>query len=141
MDLIDGDASIIASTPGRLRLGFPALYHSDQLKEQLERQLAAHEAVIEVAASALTGRVLLLFRPTVAPQALLRELGIRTAAPPSQRPRSAPRQLRAGTVNSGMFGTAGQPPWHLKTAAEALATLASSERGLDEAEARLRLRR
>jgi Ca2+-transporting ATPase len=142
MDVTGGDASIITSTPGRLRLGIPALYRSQPLKEQLERKFAQHDAVIEVAASALTGRVLLLFRPAVAVQALLHELGIRTAPPPpAGRPRPMPRQPRHGAGTTGVSGTAGQPAWHLQSTGEALASLASSERGLDEPEARQRLRR
>lgn len=136
------NASVIASTRGRLRIGVPGLYRSEALKQQLEVALAGHAAVIDVFASPLTGRVLVLFEPTVETGDLLAELGIVTAAA------MAGQQLQqcAGDKppHAAMAADLRQPayaPWHLRTVDEALAWHGSSaERGLSRPDAEQRLR-
>lgn len=131
------DARIIASAPGRLRIGVPGLYRSPSLKQRLEAQLGKHGAVLEVCASELTGRILLLFRTVITPAELLAQLGIAAdgagtdAAAPGARAPSPVRQ----PASASMY-----PPWHLRDAAEALAYHGSSDqRGLSRHEAAQRL--
>lgn len=73
------NASIIASSPGRLRIGISELYRNPRLKSRREAQLSSHEAVLEVCASPLTGRVLILFRPAARADKSLQQLGIAAA--------------------------------------------------------------
>lgn len=133
------NASVIARAPGRLRVAIPILYHSALMKRRLEAQLGRHPAVTEVVASPLTGRVLLLFRPTVAAESLLRELGIDTSSADAGDPPPLPRvtaQAMPAVPDRRLY-----PPWHLLDANEALACYASSaRRGLSETDAGRRLR-
>jgi Ca2+-transporting ATPase len=136
------NASVIAFTRGRLRIGVPGLYRSEAIKQQLEVELAGHSGVIDVFASPLTGRVLVLFAPGIEAGDLLADLGIVTVA------------ATAGQHRAPSPGTTGQPaalgsdgrqpayaPWHLRTVAEALAWHHSSaERGLSRPDAEQRLR-
>jgi Ca2+-transporting ATPase len=140
MDQLE-NASIIASTRGRLRLGFPGLYRSESVKQQLEAQVAGHAGVIDVFASPLTGHVLVLFEPALEAGALLAELGIVLAAPtptaaPASRAARRPPPERAPEARQTAYA-----PWHLRTVEEALAFHRSSaERGLARADAAQRLR-
>jgi len=129
------NASIIASSPGRLRLGIAGLYRNAALKACLEAQLAGHEAVTDVVANPLTGRLLILFRPTTSADSLLRQLGIPAARAPEHNVPAADEQGRE------QQGRERYPPWHLRHPDEALAFHASSARnGLSRAEAEQRLR-
>ncbi|TFW27940.1 cation-transporting P-type ATPase [Massilia horti] len=133
------NASVIARAPGRLRIAIAGLYHSERMKRRLEAQLARHPAVTEVVASALTGRVLLLFRPAVPADTLLRELGLAVPPAADDDPPAPPRvipQAKPAMSNRTLY-----PPWHLLDANEALASYTSSaRRGLSAAEAEQRLR-
>lgn len=138
------NASIIASTPGRLRLGIADLFRNPGLKTRLETELTRHEAVTEVVANPLTGRLLLLFRPTTGAETLLRELGIAAVPSPSANEAQAGRDQNPASPTAPATKPDRQalyPPWHLRDADEALAFHASSPgAGLSRVEAEHRLR-
>jgi Ca2+-transporting ATPase len=151
------DARIVARLPGRLRIELPALYRCTPVKARLESRCAGHAAVLEALANPLTGRLLLRFQPTLAPESLLEELGIHLAPAPPAAPAGLP--LGEGTRPANGAGdhagraaagpsatpkpasTPAYPPWHLRAAEEALAFHASEAgQGLSDAEAERRLR-
>jgi Ca2+-transporting ATPase len=137
--------NVIASAPGRLRIGIEGLYRNPVLKERLETQLSRHEAVTDVVANPLTGRLLVLFHPATSAESLLQELGIDMAAPPAD---SAGTAAAAGAREPTAAAPAAEanrrepyPPWHVRDADEALAFHASSSStGLSCIEAEERLR-
>jgi Ca2+-transporting ATPase len=143
MDHLD-QISLIASSPGRLRVEIPHLYRAPPVAKQLESELTRHPAVDAAYANTLTGRVLLLFDPRVHPDALLSELGMVVAKQTdSKKPAPANRkQLAAAPASaSAKVRQAMYPPWHLRNIDEALAYHASSpEYGLAQDDAELRLR-
>jgi Ca2+-transporting ATPase len=153
MDHVD-DISLIASTPGRLRFAMPRLYRAQPLAQQLESELTRHPAVTAAYANMLTGRVLLLFDPGVAADALLAELGLvvrrEIASQPAQQAASKKpaankvKQLAATPASASASPSMRPPmypPWHLRNIDEALAYHASSlQYGLAQDEAELRLR-
>jgi Ca2+-transporting ATPase len=133
--------NLIASAPGRLRIGIEGLYRNPVLKERLETQLSRHEAVSEVVANPLTGRLLVLFDPAASSESLLQELGIDMAPPPAAPPAAAAAtRATAAAPAADAHRREPYPPWHLREADEALAFHASSSsKGLSRIEAEERL--
>jgi Ca2+-transporting ATPase len=145
MDNYD-NITLVASTPGRLRLGIPSLYRSQPVADRLESELAGHPAVLEAHASILTARLLLLFDPQVDADALLTELALeiideRRSDPGNEQHSASLRMLTAAGHASASPGALLYAPWHLRSIDEALAYHASSlDWGLTHEEAEQRLR-
>jgi Ca2+-transporting ATPase len=141
------NGNLIASAPGRLRIGIEGLYRNPVLKERLETQLSRHEAVTDVLANPLTGRLLVLFDPATRSESLLQELGIDMAPPQAgsagAAAAAAPEPTAAAAAAQAADANRREPypPWHLREADEALAFHASSSSaGLSRIEAEERLR-
>jgi Ca2+-transporting ATPase len=127
MDLF-ANASVVSSTPGRLRLEFPELYRCAAAVAQIEAAIARHVHVGAVYANPLTARVLILFNPAFDRDQLLADMEL---GAPAEKP---PARHEHG-------GTARDAPWHLCEADQALARFDSSpDTGLSEAEAKARLK-
>lgn len=122
--------TIVASSPGHLRVEVPRLYRSVAIKAHIEQALAGHPGVIETRANPVTARVLIVFHPALDAAVLLAELRFSLpapAAPPGKPAMPGPQRALYA-------------PWHARRADEALAFFGSSpERGLSSAEAAQRL--
>jgi Ca2+-transporting ATPase len=128
------NVSVVASSPGYLRLHVPALHRSLAVQRRLEAALAHHPDIASAYASPLTARVLLVFAARIDRDALLRSLGV---APPAAAPRAPATGAEAAPTpeRQPIY-----PPWHLREAGEALAYHATPSRhGLTQTEAARRL--
>ena len=104
---------------GRLRVRVPALYRAPRVKARIERDFPATVGVTSVAASVLTGTVLVVFREDTDPQAVLNELAQLLQVPPPAQPAveraTAPSQPGTGSrwdrlVGSPLPKARRQPP-------------------------------
>jgi Ca2+-transporting ATPase len=105
----DHAASIVTRCPGRLRIAIPALYRSQSLQGRIETDLSTREHIHEVHASPLTGKVLILFDPAVAPERMLHLLGWQPPAGKNESPKARNAEIEII-----------YPPWHLRDATAAL---------------------
>ncbi len=145
---MDGDSGItlIAQSRGYLRIVYPGLYRSPRIGKQLERVASSHTGVLEVHASALTGRILLLFNPALDGKDLLAALGWEPAEPaparvPVRAHTPAPRRAATQAPRQLTANIHGQAPWHARDATAALAYFDSSvSNGLSQLDASQRLR-
>lgn len=146
-------ATTVASSPGHLRLSVPGLYRSPQRKSSIETALGGLAHVTEVVANPLTGRVLVLYDPGVAPPAMLSALGVAAANASSfakvrlaasvttpAAPRGADGRNGAGLSRPAPPAADKYPPWHLRPAQEALSHHGAARgRGLSSEVAAVRL--
>jgi Ca2+-transporting ATPase len=144
--------------PGRIRVKVFGLQRSEAFKEELESFLAGVDYVLSARANALTGNVLIQFRPGVAVERLIGGLEIlaRTAnhgrtpgpgrntgtvgsesvsvsRPPRQRSARAKSPLPAATA------AAPKSDWHLQTEVQVAQRLGSTAQGLPSGVALARL--
>lgn len=143
-------SAVVACCPGRLRLSVPTLYRSDDEKSKIESVVSRHEGVEAVFANPLTGRVLILFHVSVPAETILVALGIQAApeerasrkneapmTPAVRRTDDRPHTFACKEVRQRAI----YPPWHLRSADEALAFHDSSaQAGLTRAVVEDRLR-
>jgi P-type Ca2+ transporter type 2C len=127
------------AVPGRARFAVTGLYRDDARALMLERQLRRRSGIVSASASALTGKVLVLFDPTLnveQVQACVEETFAR--AQRSQRMAGNGGEAEPNVL-AGSPGDDG-PSWHCVPAKEAIASLESSpETGLRQAVAAERL--
>ena len=98
--------STATRVPGRVRFDVPGLYRSDAVRARLEQALGDLDGVRSVQPNVLTGRVLVLFAPTLALDALSAaiERAIDERAP---SPRALPRAPRRWPVVDALRGFTG----------------------------------
>lgn len=132
--------SVVAHSPGRVRLYLPALRHSSGCKAAVAAALHGRRSVRAAYPNTITGRLLIWFDPALSLDALLSELGL-------AKPAQATARAASPAAPGGRPPACGHPApplyaaWHLRPARAALAYFGSStERGLTQAEAARRLR-
>src|SRR4051812_43512974 len=111
------DATIVASSPGRIRIELACLYRSRRMATQLETALRQRPGVRAAYANPLTGRFLFLFDPMGDGGRLYAELGIAPAAPaePAHRALQAPppgKRRGAGAAMAQASPPRPEQPWH-----------------------------
>lgn len=145
------NATTVARSPGYLRVSVPGLYRSADRKRTIESTLGNMQHVTEVAANPLTGKVLILFNPSVPVDDMLGTLGVVSAndqvarmdrvsalrQPIRLRPKErhlAEAQKKAPQPKEIY------PAWHLRSADDALAHYQISRlQGLSSSAAEQRL--
>lgn len=147
---LDSATSVFQSI-GRLRLSVPGLYRSPDRKEIIETTLTGLPQVTEVMANPLTGKVLVLFDPSVPAAEMLHRIGVKAANDedgtrrmPNERaslPAPAEKQINQKKENhKDLLHQGIYPAWHNRPAEEALAYFhVSRECGLSSQEAESKL--
>lgn len=146
------EATAVTHFPGYLRISVPGLYRSTRRKQDIESALANVQHVTGVTANLLTGKVLVLFDPSVPINKMLGVLGMKAANDESGRTSAAgsralrTRSPRKATIRTEDQTTPIQPKeiyaaWHLCPAEEALAHYkVSRTAGLSSSEVDCKLR-
>lgn len=133
-------ATAVARSPGYLRISVPGLYRCANRKRIIESTLANMEHVTEVTANLLTGKVLVLFDPSVPMGKMLNKLGMKAANDEPETTDSASAQiLRKRLPRKTTLRTEDQakpfrseeryPAWHLRSAEDVLAHYEVSRTG------------
>lgn len=143
----NGTVTLIAQTRGYLRVAYPGLYRSPGTANYLQAVAQAQAGVFEAHASALTGRILLLFDPALDGRHVLAALGwaLQEQAAPDAAPVRAAKNgaalAGAATAVTAASRVPRYAPWHARRAEHALAYFDSTmQSGLSQREADLRLR-
>ncbi len=140
--------------PGRIRLKVFGLKRNLPFKAEIENFLSGLDYVNSAKASELTGNILILFRPSIGAERLVRELddfALREnngRLPNARAPQKTTRLVETVTVDAAprakavaatALATAPKTDWHLRTAAEVAERLESTHEGLPAAQASARL--
>lgn len=146
------NATAVARSPGYLRISVPGLYRSTDRKRAIESTLTNVQHVTGVTANPLTGKVRVLFEPSVPVDEMLSTLGMKAANDEPGRAIAASAQVLPirtpgkTTIRKEDQTKPSQPKeiyaaWHLRPAEEALTHYEVSRTGgLSSAEVAHKLR-